>query len=165
MANAAPRPCLLTHSQSHTHIHSLSFVLVAVMNSKEFKTKISHAHSLILSITCTCCYDKIKGTQDLKIYSHAASLILSHSILALVGFLRTIGDIWSLFWLQERLVERGEGWVTADTSEECRCSCHGWVLVCCWRRCGRWISTRNYGGHCVPHLILHNLTRVDMQMQ
>ena len=30
-----------------------------------------------LSITCTCCYDEIKGTQDLKIYSHADSQILS----------------------------------------------------------------------------------------
>ena len=66
--------------------HSLSLVLVAVMNPKEFKTKISYAHSLILSITCTCCYDEIQGTQDLKIYYHAASLILSHSILALVDF-------------------------------------------------------------------------------
>ena len=27
-----------------------------------------------LTITCTCCYDEIKGTQDLKIYSHADSL-------------------------------------------------------------------------------------------
>ena len=27
------------------------------------------------TITCTCCYDEIKGTQDLKIYSHAHSLI------------------------------------------------------------------------------------------
>ena len=26
---------------------------------------------------CTCCYDEIKGIQDLKIYSHADSLILS----------------------------------------------------------------------------------------
>ena len=49
MANTAPRPCLFTHSQPHTHIHSLSLVLVAMMKSKEFKTKISHAHSLILS--------------------------------------------------------------------------------------------------------------------
>ena len=39
----------LSHSQSYTHTHFLSFVLVAVMKSKELKTKISHAHSLILS--------------------------------------------------------------------------------------------------------------------
>ena len=32
-----------------THTHSLSLILVAVMKSKEFKTKTSHAHSLILS--------------------------------------------------------------------------------------------------------------------
>ena len=65
--------------------HSLSFLSLAftlslsyTLKSQEFKTKISHAHSLILShtltITCTCCYDEIKGTQDLKIYSHADSL-------------------------------------------------------------------------------------------
>ena len=35
-------------------------------------------HILTLTITCTCCYDEIKGTQDLKIYSHADSVILSH---------------------------------------------------------------------------------------
>ena len=35
--------------------------------------------SLSFSITCTCCYDEIKGTQDLKIYSHADSQILSLS--------------------------------------------------------------------------------------
>ena len=50
MANTAPRPCLFTHSQSHTHT---------------------------LTISCTCCYDEIKGIQDLKIYSNADSLILS----------------------------------------------------------------------------------------
>ena len=32
--------------------------------------------SLTLTITCTCCYDVISGIQDLKIYSHADSLIL-----------------------------------------------------------------------------------------
>ena len=36
----------------------------------------SHAHTL----TITCCYDVIDGTQDLKICSHADSQILSHSI-------------------------------------------------------------------------------------
>ena len=34
----------------------------------------SHSHSHTLTITCTCCYDETKGTQDLKIYSHADSL-------------------------------------------------------------------------------------------
>ena len=40
MANTAPRPCLFTHSQSHSHIHSLSpvLVLVVVMGSMELKT-------------------------------------------------------------------------------------------------------------------------------
>ena len=37
----------------------------------------SYSHSHTLSITCTCCYDEIKGTQDLKIYSHAHSRILA----------------------------------------------------------------------------------------
>ena len=31
----------------------------------------------LLTITCTCCYDETKGTQDLKICSHAHSLILT----------------------------------------------------------------------------------------
>ena len=39
----------------------------------------SHSHTL----TCTYRYDEIKGTQDLKIYSHADSLILSLHSLAL----------------------------------------------------------------------------------
>ena len=54
--------------------------------------QVSHALSLVpdwtsalqpqslshtLTITCTCCYDEIKATQDLKIYSHAGSLIRS----------------------------------------------------------------------------------------
>ena len=34
-----------------------------------------HSHTHPLTITCTCCYVEIKGTQDLKIYSHADSLI------------------------------------------------------------------------------------------
>ena len=86
-------------------------VLVAVMEAKELKTKISLTHSLIhslalsltlpcslvsdskvtlyththtLTITCTCCYDEIKGIQDLKIYSHAVSLVLSHSPVSLI---------------------------------------------------------------------------------
>ena len=33
--------------------------------------------ALTHTITCTCCYDEIKGIQHLKIYSHAHSLILS----------------------------------------------------------------------------------------
>ena len=41
---------LFRHSQSHTHTHSLSLTLVVMIKSKELKTKISHAHSLILSL-------------------------------------------------------------------------------------------------------------------
>ena len=37
-----------------------------------------------LTITCTCCYDEIKGTQDLKIYSHADSQILSQGLLTVL---------------------------------------------------------------------------------
>ena len=33
----------------------------------------------ILTVTCTRCYDEIKGTQDRKIYSHADSQILSYA--------------------------------------------------------------------------------------
>ena len=40
----------------------------------------THSHTHTLTLTCTCCYDEIKGTQDLKIYSHAHSLILPHSL-------------------------------------------------------------------------------------
>ena len=41
------------------------------------------AHTLIhrthtLTLTCTCCYDEIKGTQELKIYYHTDSQIHSH---------------------------------------------------------------------------------------
>ena len=39
---------------SRTHIHSLSPVLVVMMKSKELKTKIYHAHSLILSLWSIC---------------------------------------------------------------------------------------------------------------
>ena len=59
-----------------------------MMKSKELKSKIySHAHSLILtlSITCTCCYDVINKSQDLKTCSQADSLILFHFLL-LTGY-------------------------------------------------------------------------------
>ena len=36
----------------------------------------THTHSLISTLHYTCCYDEIKGNQDLKICSHADSLIL-----------------------------------------------------------------------------------------
>ena len=85
MANTAPRPCLFTHSQSHTHIPTIS---------------------------CTCCYDEIKGIQDLKIYSHADSLSLSlflslsvtkyHNATLLFSLLQTCQTVHSIclfLWL------------------------------------------------------------------
>ena len=52
-----------------------------MMKSKELKTKISHAHSLILShtltITCTFCYDESKGIQDQDLFSCSFSDSLS----------------------------------------------------------------------------------------
>ena len=55
--------------------YSLSLVLGATMKSKEFKTKVySDAHSLILPPSLSSC---VKETQDLKICSHAHSLIFS----------------------------------------------------------------------------------------
>ena len=38
-----------------------------------------HTHTLIGTLHYTCCYDEINGIQDLKIWSHADSLILSLS--------------------------------------------------------------------------------------
>ena len=57
--------CGLAHAQGITH---------------------SFTHILILTITCTCCYDEIKGTPDLKIYSHADAQIDS---------LNSSHDLWS----------------------------------------------------------------------
>ena len=94
------RLCSLSHC-AHTPTHCLSLVLVVLIEPKELKTKISHTHSLILSycalldhaslhthnhplpITCTCCYDEIKGTQDQDLFScsFCHSLILSHCAL------------------------------------------------------------------------------------
>ena len=47
-------PFNLTLTQSHTHTHSLSLVLVVMIKSKELKTKISDAHSLIHSLVPHC---------------------------------------------------------------------------------------------------------------
>ena len=41
---------------------------------------LTHILTHSLSLTCTCCYDETKGTQDLKIYSRADSLSLSHPL-------------------------------------------------------------------------------------
>merc|ERR1712166_785349 len=53
MGNTAPRPCLFTHSQSHSHILSLSPVPVlgcydVICGAQDGKMMCSHAHSLIL---------------------------------------------------------------------------------------------------------------------
>ena len=40
-----------------------------------------HSHTRTLTITCTCCYDEINGIQDLKIHSHADSMILSQYLM------------------------------------------------------------------------------------
>ena len=60
--------------------------LVAVVAAISLYFLQPHTHTLThsLTITCTCCYDEIKGTQDLKIYSHADSQILSVSSCAAV---------------------------------------------------------------------------------
>ena len=52
-------------------ICTCSFQVIRIPNYKRY------SHSL--SITCICCFDEIKGTQDLKIYSHTDSQILSRS--------------------------------------------------------------------------------------
>ena len=44
------------------------------------RLSLTHTHTTLIStLHYTCGYDEIKGTQDLKIYSHADSLILSHT--------------------------------------------------------------------------------------
>ena len=68
----------LTLSLTHTPYH-----LYLLLKSKELKTKISHADSLILSHSTSIyvsLYLYLNGIQDLKICSHADSLILTHSI-------------------------------------------------------------------------------------
>ena len=79
------------HLSLFIYLSHLSFSLSLSYNfePKELKTKISHTHSLILShtifsdslshtvlITCTCCYDLTKGTQD-KDFSYSFSDSLS----------------------------------------------------------------------------------------
>ena len=60
---------------SHTNISLQSFLLFTLHVVFHFSPRGS---SLLFPIptACTCCYDEIKGTQDLKICSHADSLIL-----------------------------------------------------------------------------------------
>ena len=60
-----------------TVCHWLSHSLVL---SRPSLFTLSQSHTHILTITCTWCYDEIKGTQHLKICSHADSLILSRVV-------------------------------------------------------------------------------------
>ena len=57
-----------------TCLSSLPYLSYVV---RRFGLGICASASLTLTTSCTCCYDEIKGTQDLKIDSHAHSLILS----------------------------------------------------------------------------------------
>ena len=53
-----------------------------------------------LTVSCTCWYDEIKGTQDLKIYSHADSLILSNWL-----------TYWPTHWLVRWLTHCLSDWL------------------------------------------------------
>ena len=70
-----------THSRmsdKHCHSHTSSlFFLILLLPSLTRSSLDTHNHRLTHTIACTCCYDGIKGIQDLKIYSHADSLTLS----------------------------------------------------------------------------------------
>ena len=69
------------HTLTHTPHHLYLLLWWNLRNSRPrfrmlillFSLWLSHT----LTITCCCCYDESEGTQDLKIYSHAHSLILS----------------------------------------------------------------------------------------
>ena len=59
----------------------------------------SYTHTLALIITShhACCYDEIKGTQDVKIYSHADSLILALALIVLCAAERLLELAQSIF--------------------------------------------------------------------
>ena len=68
-------------------LYTVSPVSCSLHNLPHFCLIVSHSVSsdmpclaapLSLTITCTCCYDEIKGTQDPKPYPHAHPLNLSH---------------------------------------------------------------------------------------
>ena len=50
---------------------------LSLIPSQPHTHTLTHSHTLL--ITCTCCYDQIKGTQD-KDFSYSFSLILSDSL-------------------------------------------------------------------------------------
>ena len=89
-------------------------MIKGIQDQDLFSCSLSHT----LTITCTCCYDVIKGTEDLKIYSHADShatltlLAVNHcpplaTLLVLPSYLHAV----SLFCvhLQGVLYEKGRG--------------------------------------------------------
>ena len=53
------------------------------MLEDQFSSVAIPVHTLIIILHYTCCYDEIKGIQDLKICSHADSLILPLTVSAL----------------------------------------------------------------------------------
>ena len=57
---------------------SWNFFADAKVTTRRMLSYSHPAHTHTLTITCTCCYDVINRIQDLKIYSHADSLIHSH---------------------------------------------------------------------------------------
>ena len=61
---------LVSTIQKLTPVHLLQFTY------ERSSTSLTHT----LTITCTCCFDGIYGAQDLKIYSHADSPILSQPL-------------------------------------------------------------------------------------
>ena len=65
-------PCVYL-SLTVSHCHSLSH---ASLHTHNPTLTVRHSLSLVL----VGCDDEIKGSQDLKIYSHAYSMILSHSL-------------------------------------------------------------------------------------
>ena len=69
--SAVPMPPCLCHSLLNSQHPQTCGTEHLLFNLSSLFT-----YSHTLTITCTCCYDEIKGTQDPKIYSHAHSLIL-----------------------------------------------------------------------------------------
>ena len=59
--------------------------MIGSSNCDKEKCDLLDSHSLILIITCACCYDEIKGNQDLKTCSHADSLSLRSHFVALMS--------------------------------------------------------------------------------
>ena len=73
-------PCAVTRSITQTVCLSHTLSISVKQAHSLCSHTLSHRHRcspLTLTITCTCCYDEIKGTRDLKIYSDADSQNLS----------------------------------------------------------------------------------------